>query len=212
MGGGAGGNFGNTLGSLLDKISDGLAIASLIPGLDTFADLASVPIDLARGDYVSAGLSALGAVPFVGEVADSAKLAKMADKVGDAAKLADKSASIAKRSPIKIPKKAVTQVQSKKGYSQIKYTWESGKYKYLSRWHTQTPNAPKDQGTSWVVERRIPGVGHGKNVSKPQEEILIGKNKWISKKEWNEAITARKTGKATKRQKEILDNGHWKDR
>jgi|GEM_PF-6622681 len=86
MGGGAGGNFGNTLGSLLDKISDGLAIASLIPGLDTFADLASVPIDLARGDFVSAGLSALGAVPFVGEVADSAKLAKMADKASDTVK------------------------------------------------------------------------------------------------------------------------------
>ncbi len=91
MGGGAGGNFGNTLGSLLDKISDGLAIASLIPGLDTFADLASVPIDLARGDFVSAGLSALGAVPFVGEVADSAKLAKMADKAIDTAKVASRS-------------------------------------------------------------------------------------------------------------------------
>lgn len=90
MGGGAGGNFGNTLGSILDKISDGLAIASLIPGLDTFADLASVPIDLARGDYVSAGLSALGAVPFAGEVADSAKLAKMADKAIDSSKLTTK--------------------------------------------------------------------------------------------------------------------------
>ena len=64
----------------LYKISDGLAIASLIPGLDTFADLVSVPIDLARG-----------AVPFVGEVADSAKLAKMADKAIDTAKVASRS-------------------------------------------------------------------------------------------------------------------------
>ena len=75
----------------MDKLSDGLAIASLIPGLDTFADLASIPIDLARGDFVSAGLSALGAVPFVGEVADSAKLAKMVDKVGDGVKTVNKS-------------------------------------------------------------------------------------------------------------------------
>ncbi|MBE7035144.1 MAG: hypothetical protein E7402_03350 [Ruminococcaceae bacterium] len=55
-------------------------------GLDTFTNLASIPVDLARGDYVSAGLSALGVVPVVGEVADTAKLAKVADKAVDTAK------------------------------------------------------------------------------------------------------------------------------
>ena len=65
MGGGTGGNFGNTIGSRLDTLSNLLTAASLIPGLDTFADLASIPVDLARGDFISAGLGALGAVPFV---------------------------------------------------------------------------------------------------------------------------------------------------
>ena len=123
MCGGTGGNFGNTIGSRLDTLSNLLTAASLIPGLDTFADLASIPVDLARGDFVSAGLGALGAVPFVGEVADTAKLAKMADKAVDAAKVADeatdigklskKTSTIAKRSPIKVPKKATAQVQAK---------------------------------------------------------------------------------------------------
>jgi len=103
MGGGKAGNFGRTRGSLvidvkgfLDKTSDLLALASLIPGLDTFADLASIPIDLARGDYVSAGLSALGIVPFVGEAADTAKLARMGDKALDTAKVADNVSDSAK--------------------------------------------------------------------------------------------------------------------
>ena len=221
MGGGTGGNFGNTKGNALDALSNLLTVASLIPGLDTFTDLASIPVDLARGDLLSAGLDAVGIIPFVGEVADTAKLAKTADKAVDAAKAANKATdigklskkagSIAKRSPIKIPKKATTQVQAKNGYSQIKYTWESGNYKYTSRWHTRTPNAPKNQGTSWVVERKIPGVGYGKNFRKPKEEVLVGKNKWISKGKWKEAIASQKNGTATKKQKEWLDNGHWKD-
>ena len=96
MGGGKAGNFGNTKGSRLDALSHFLTAASLIPGLDTFTNLASIPVDLARGDYVSVGLSTLGAVPFVGEVADTAKLAKMADKAVDAAKIANKTTDFTK--------------------------------------------------------------------------------------------------------------------
>ncbi len=54
--------------SSLDALSYLLSAASLIPGIDTFTNLISIRVDLARGDYVSAGLSALGAIPFVGEV------------------------------------------------------------------------------------------------------------------------------------------------
>ena len=39
---------------------------------------------------------------------------------------------------------------------------------------------------------------------------MIGHNQWVSKKEWKRAIDARKKGTATKEQKEMLDNGHWK--
>ena len=96
MGGGRAGNFGNTKGSSLDALSNMLAAASLIPGLDTFTNLASIPVDLARGDFVSAGLSALGVVPVVGEIGDAAKLAKIADKAVDTAKIADKATDFTK--------------------------------------------------------------------------------------------------------------------
>ena len=49
-----------------------------------------------------------------------------------------------------------------------------------------------------------------KNARPAKHEILVGKNKWVSKKEWQAAIRARKNGTATKEQKEMLDNGHWK--
>ena len=55
------------------------------------------------------------------------------------------------------------------------------------------------------------GVGYGKNARPKQEEVLVGKNKWISKQDWKNAIMARKKGTLTQQQKEWLDNGHWKD-
>ena len=98
MGGGMAGNFGGTAGNsrekILDSLSNLLTAASLIPGLDTFADLASIPVDLARGDIVSAGLSALGVIPFVGEVADTAKIARVADKAIDSGKTIKKATSV----------------------------------------------------------------------------------------------------------------------
>ena len=93
MGGGKVGKFGKTEGELLDQISNALTAASLIPGVDTFADLAAIPVDLLRGDYVSAGLDLLGVIPIAGEAADAAKMAKMADKASDAVKTAKKATS-----------------------------------------------------------------------------------------------------------------------
>ena len=98
MGGSVSGNFGNTKGSRLDALSNFLTAASLIPGLDTFADLAAIPVDLMRGDFLSAGLDAFGVIPFVGEIADTSKLAEIADRALDAAKVSKtaKSGSIIK--------------------------------------------------------------------------------------------------------------------
>lgn len=77
MGGSRSGNFGNTQGSkgFLDRLSDILTAASLIPGLDTFADLAAIFVDLLRGDLESTLLDVLGVVPLAGEIADTAKIA-----------------------------------------------------------------------------------------------------------------------------------------
>lgn len=88
MGGSVARNFGRTIGSALDAVSNVLAAASLIPGVDTFVDIAAIPVDIARGDWVSAGLDTVGVIPFIGEAADTARLAKKADKAIDAAKAA----------------------------------------------------------------------------------------------------------------------------
>ena len=98
MGGSRFGDFGRTRGSfeeneitaksILDGISNALTAASLIPGVDTFADLAAIPVDLLRGDFTSARLDAMGMIPFVGEIADTTKLAKIADKAIDGVKVA----------------------------------------------------------------------------------------------------------------------------
>ncbi len=84
-----------------DVLGNILTAASSIPGFDTFADAAAIPVDLLRGDYISAGLDAFGIIPFVGEIADTAKLARAginiadaandAGKVIDAVKIADKA-------------------------------------------------------------------------------------------------------------------------
>jgi len=106
MGGGTHGNFGNTKGSSLDALSNLLSAASLIPGVDTVADALAIPVDIARGDWVSAGLDLLGIIPFAGEVADTAKIARVADNAIDAAKVAKRSSNIsnnAKRMAKKYP-------------------------------------------------------------------------------------------------------------
>lgn len=123
----------------------------------------------------------------------------------------ENSVALRERSPISIPSSATEKTERKNGYDQIKYTWKHGEYTYISRWHTKTPNAPQSQGNSWVVERKKSGVGYGKNARPKQEEVLVGKNKWVPKQKWQEAIRARNNGTATKEQKEMLDNGHWKD-
>lgn len=117
---------------------------------------------------------------------------------------------LSKSSPLKIPKSARILDQKKTGYNQVKYTWKRGKYTYVARWHSRTPRAPRNQGNTWVVERIRPGKGFGSNPRKRQDAILVGKYKWVSKKTWQDAINAQKAGKATKKQRELLKNGHWK--
>ena len=211
----------------LDYVSALLSAAAFIPGIDSIVDLISIPVDLLRGDLISAGFDLMGIVPFIGEVGDAGKALRIADKASDVTKVAKTAENIAdgvklvdstsdiiktaKRSPIEIPQNATVKEQVKNGYSQIKYTWQSGDYKYTSRWHTQTPNAPAGQGTTWVVERKSNGIGYGKNANPGKHEVLIGKDKWISMTEWKKTITARKQGRATREQIEILNNGHWRD-
>ena len=111
-------------------------------------------------------------------------------------------------SPIHIPKNATMKVENKAGYEQVKYTWKHGDYTYESRWHTKTKDAPVN-GQSWVVKRERKGVGYGPNARKNETHFLSG-SKWVSKKDWFDAIKARKSGTATKKQIELLDKGHYR--
>ena len=117
---------------------------------------------------------------------------------------------LVKSSPLKIPENADIKDQIKTGYEQVKYIWKKGKFKYTLRWHTRTPNAPKEQGITWVVERKRMGT----STTRSFEYILVGKKgknyKWVSMAEWKNACTAWQNKTATKEQEELLKNGHWK--
>lgn len=112
-------------------------------------------------------------------------------------------------SPLTIPSTAKVTIQHKEAYDQVKYQWTDGNYKYTSRWHTRTPNAPVSQGDSWGVERHLPGIGSGPNARPSKREILVGKDKWVAKEQWDKAIRARKNNLLTNEQRELLNNGHW---
>ncbi len=121
----------------------------------------------------------------------------------------------AKRSPINIPSSATYKEQHKHGYKQITYRYERDGVKYESRWHEKTPNSPSHMDKSWQVEKIVKGHGYG---SKPRQKekyhLLKGKNgakKWISHEKYQECIKAKNNGTLTKKQKEVLNNAHWKD-
>ena len=111
-------------------------------------------------------------------------------------------------SPISIPENAKIKVWSKPYYEQIRYTWEQDGYKYSSRWHTNTPNAPKGPGfprRTWVVTRQLIGSGKNKGVF-----VKVG-NEWIPGVKWDMAVKARKRNIATIQQLRMLKDGHWSD-
>ena len=161
MGGSISGDFGNTKGSSLDALSNMLAAASLIPGLDTFTNLASIPVDLARGDFLSAGLSAIGAIPVVGEVADVAKyadkgidIAKTVDKASDTAKAAKKTKNIINKQKRVTPRN--NRAQNKQANSVSK----------------KLKLSPKQQ-------RELHDLIHGQNWG--YQEILENAKEWFNK-------------------------------
>ena len=77
----------------LDDISMSLAGLGLIPAVGNIFDLASIPIDLLRGDTTSAGLSALSLIEGVGQVAGATKMANLASTAGMAGIFATRAAN-----------------------------------------------------------------------------------------------------------------------
>lgn len=116
-------------------------------------------------------------------------------------------------SPLVIPSSAKITIQDKDSYIQVKYQWTRIEYKYLSRWHTRTPNAPIDEGDSWCVERQLPGIGAGPNARPAKREVLVGENEWVPKEKWDAAIRDKKNGKLIEEKKKMLtiDIGMFKN-
>ena len=182
MGAGKSGNFGNTKGSSLDALSNLLTVASLIPGLDTFTDLASIPVDLARGDLLSAGLDALGVIPIVGEVADTAKLEKTADKAVDAAKTAKKVGKTIKNPIVKAKRVgSAKKIDEYHNFSNIvdnyannakKFKLKGGDGKTRTLYQVKGSLNGKDGVFEWILDKNK-GVTHrrfiegGKITGKP---------------------------------------------
>lgn len=62
--------------STLDSIQNGLSIAGMIPGLGAIPDLINAGTYAARGKWGDAAWSAVSAIPFIGDLAGGAKVAK----------------------------------------------------------------------------------------------------------------------------------------
>ncbi len=181
MGGGLGGNFGGTKGSngsfkeTLDHISNILAVASFIPGADTITNAISIPVDLARGDWVSAVLDLAGIVPVFGEAAD---FAKTGDKIIDGVKTADKA-----RDSAKVVRKATTSVQNISPYKITKtHSLTLSKKKYAELVESIRKNGITEpikyvehNGTKYVVDghHRLQAAKDLKLKDIPAEKVSL---------------------------------------
>ena len=126
-------------------------------------------------------------------------------------KLSEHSDTLKKFCPLKVPKTHNIKAEYKRaGYYMLSFRWKRGEYEYNARWHTRTPNAPKEQENTWVIERTLKGIGFGKNKRPKQKHYLCGK-KWVSEHDWKTAIDARKKGTITKKQDKMLKAGHIPD-
>ena len=74
---------GATAEEVLDTVQTGLDLAGLIPGIGEPADAVSAVISFARGDKVGAALSIGALIPFAGDAAGAAKIARRAGRLGN---------------------------------------------------------------------------------------------------------------------------------
>jgi len=92
-----GGGLLDALGGISGIGHTVLDVAGFIPVVGAVADLANAGWYAAEGDYVNAGLSAVGAIPFAGDAATAAKLgAKGVDAAAGIARNADNATDVAR--------------------------------------------------------------------------------------------------------------------
>ena len=112
--------------SFLDYVSSLLSVAALIPGIDSVVDLISIPVDLLRGDLISAGFDLLGIVPLIGEVGDAGKALKIADKAIDGAKVAEIADEVNDAIKLSTRSKLLCKVQNPKLRNAINEIYRDG--------------------------------------------------------------------------------------
>lgn len=78
-----------TVGAIAD-------FATLIPAVDTAANIVSLCVDIAEGDVLGAFLSIGGIIPLFGEAADVGKIIRFVDKVGDISKASGLAKNVVK--------------------------------------------------------------------------------------------------------------------
>lgn len=126
-------------------------------------------------------------------------------------KLSKQDRKLADKCPFMIPDHATAKDNNKPTYKQKIFTWTEKDKKtgreteYQARWHERTPNAPKENGETWVITR--------KDKTRKQIDFLLmrdGKEQWVSKQKWNKVIRERQKGSNTGQS--ILDEGHIKNR
>ena len=171
--------------------------ASFIPGpAGSAASLASAGLSLSRGDYVGAGLDALGAIPLVGYAAKAAKIAKVAraaskvagaaadaNKVAraatDASKVAGIATDVSKVRDIKVPSSKPAKLPGSgnfKGKLGGEKPSGSGSYDPNAKPATSTPKTttPKPETTTPKPETTTPKPG-GEKPKRTRAERLAAR-------------------------------------
>jgi hypothetical protein len=112
--------------SFLDYVSTLLSAAALVPGIDSIVDLISIPVDLLRGDLISADLDLIGIVPFLGEVGDAGKALRIVDKAIDGAKVAEIADEVNDAIKLSTRSKLLSKVQNPKLRNAINEIYRDG--------------------------------------------------------------------------------------
>ena len=110
----------------LDYLSALLSALAFIPMVDSVADLISIPVDLLRGDLISAGLDFVGIVPIIGEAGDTGKALRIADKASDGAKVLKTAEKVNDAAKLSKRKKLLSKVQNPKLRNAINEIYRDG--------------------------------------------------------------------------------------
>lgn len=113
--------------------------------------------------------------------------------------------------PWLIPATAHRQVQRKRGYYQLKYTWKEGQWQYVARWHSPLPTARLITYSCWRLERIHPGKGFGSTAAPRRIETWVG-GRWLPLQQVRYWALKYNQGQASQREIALLKAAHPRSR